>query len=87
MELKNLLIKQAIYIPILYFGTVIIASLFALDYSHIGQHATLAQKVCASGEGDQRSGVRAAIRAFAQPLAMIVAQPASCSPEIGRAHV
>jgi hypothetical protein len=40
MELKNLLIKQAIYIPILYFGTVIIASLFALDYSHIGQHAS-----------------------------------------------
>ncbi|WP_439183791.1 DUF998 domain-containing protein [Carboxylicivirga taeanensis] len=38
--MKNLLIKQAIYVPILYFGTVIIASLFASNYSHIGQHAS-----------------------------------------------
>jgi hypothetical protein len=38
--MKNILIKQAIYLPILYFGTLIIASLFADEYSHIGQHAS-----------------------------------------------
>jgi hypothetical protein len=38
--MKNSFIKQAIYLPVLYFGTVIIASLFALDYSHVGQHAS-----------------------------------------------
>jgi hypothetical membrane protein len=38
--MSKLLIRQAIYMPIVYFGTIIIASLFATDYSHIGQHAS-----------------------------------------------
>lgn len=38
--MKNILIKQAIYLPFLYFGTVILAGLFASDYSHLGQHAS-----------------------------------------------
>ncbi len=38
--MKNLLIKQAIYLPVIYFGTLIIAGLFAHEYSHIGQHAS-----------------------------------------------
>jgi len=40
MGMKKLLIKQAIYMPIVYFGTIILASLFATDYSHLGQHAS-----------------------------------------------
>jgi len=40
MRMKKLLIKQAIYMPIVYFGTIIIASLLATDYSHFGQHAS-----------------------------------------------
>lgn len=38
--MNNILIKQAIYVPIIYFGTVILAGLFAVDYSHFGQHAS-----------------------------------------------
>ena len=38
--MKYLFLKQGIYLPIVYFGTVIIAGLFASDYSHIGQHAS-----------------------------------------------
>ena len=37
--MRNFLIKQAIYVPIIYFGTIILASFFAIDYSNIGQHA------------------------------------------------
>ncbi|MDD2548480.1 MAG: DUF998 domain-containing protein [Bacteroidales bacterium] len=40
MEMRKTLIKQAIYLPVVYFGTLVIASLFANDYSHIGQHAS-----------------------------------------------
>lgn len=39
-NMKNLLIRQAVYLPLLYFGTVIVAALFASEYSHIGQHAS-----------------------------------------------
>lgn len=38
--MKNILIKQAIYLPIIYFGTVIIASFFATNYSQIGQQVS-----------------------------------------------
>lgn len=38
--MRKTLIKQAIYLPVVYFGTLVIASLFANDYSHIGQHAS-----------------------------------------------
>lgn len=38
--MKALLIRQAIYLPIVYFGTIIISGLFAVDYSHFGQHAS-----------------------------------------------
>ncbi|WP_339737594.1 DUF998 domain-containing protein [uncultured Sunxiuqinia sp.] len=38
--MKKYLIQQAVYLPILYFGTVIIASLFASDYSQIRQHVS-----------------------------------------------
>jgi len=38
--MKSTLIKQAIYLPILYFGTVVLASLFSYDYSHLRQHAS-----------------------------------------------
>ncbi|MGQ1891047.1 DUF998 domain-containing protein [Thermophagus sp. OGC60D27] len=38
--MKDFFLKQGIYLPILYFGTVIIAGLFASDYTHIGQHAS-----------------------------------------------
>lgn len=38
--MKRLFIKQGIYIPLIYFGTIIIAGLFASDYSHLGQHAS-----------------------------------------------
>lgn len=38
--MKRLLIKQGFLLPFIYFGVVIIASLFAKDYSHIGQHAS-----------------------------------------------
>ena len=38
--MNNIFIKQAIYLPILYFGTVILAGLFAVDYIHFGQHAS-----------------------------------------------
>ena len=38
--MKEFLIKQGIYLPIVYFGTVIIAGFFATDYTHIGQHAS-----------------------------------------------
>lgn len=38
--MKRLLIKQAVLVPFIYFGFIIIAALFANDYSHIGQHAS-----------------------------------------------
>ncbi|WP_378187451.1 DUF998 domain-containing protein [Aquimarina sp. W85] len=38
--MKNTLIKQAIYLPMYYFGTVIIGSLFAENYSQIGQQVS-----------------------------------------------
>jgi hypothetical protein len=38
--MKQFLIKQAILLPIIYFGSIIIAGLFANDYSHWGQHAS-----------------------------------------------
>lgn len=38
--MKDFFLKQGKYLPLLYFGTVIIAGLFASDYTHIGQHAS-----------------------------------------------
>jgi hypothetical protein len=38
--MKRFLIKQAVFVPFIYFGFIIIAALFANDYSHIGQHAS-----------------------------------------------
>jgi hypothetical protein len=38
--MKQLLIKQAFFLPAIYFGSIIISSLFAKDYSHLGQHAS-----------------------------------------------
>lgn len=38
--MKQFLIKQAIFLPIIYFGSIIIAGLFANDYNHWGQHAS-----------------------------------------------
>jgi len=37
---KQLLIKQAIFLPIIYFGSIIISGFFANEYSHLGQHAS-----------------------------------------------
>lgn len=38
--MKLLLVKQAIFLPIIYFGFIIIAGFFANDYTHLGQHAS-----------------------------------------------
>ncbi len=38
--MKTIFIKQAVYIPAIYFGMLIISGLFANDYSHLGQHAS-----------------------------------------------
>lgn len=38
--MKQLLIKQAVFLPIIYFASIIIAGFFANDYSHWGQHAS-----------------------------------------------
>jgi hypothetical protein len=38
--MKRLFIKQGIFLPLIYFGTIIIAGIFASDYSHFGQHAS-----------------------------------------------
>lgn len=38
--MKHFLIKQAIFLPVIYFGSIIIAGFFANDYCHIGQHAS-----------------------------------------------
>ncbi|MFO7829776.1 MAG: hypothetical protein R6V23_14220 [Bacteroidales bacterium] len=38
--MKHLLIKQAIFLPVIYFGFIIIAGFFAKDYSYLGQHAS-----------------------------------------------
>ena len=38
--MKNLLIKQAKFLPLIYFGSIVLASLFAVDYSQVGQHAS-----------------------------------------------
>ena len=32
--------KQAIYLPLLYFGAVFLGGLFAIDYSHLSKHAS-----------------------------------------------
>ncbi|MDD4960797.1 MAG: hypothetical protein PHX07_01015 [Candidatus Marinimicrobia bacterium] len=37
--MKRILIKQGIFLPLIYFVAVIIAGFFARDYSHWGQHA------------------------------------------------
>lgn len=38
--MKKTTLKQAIFIPFVYFGMIVLASLFASDYSHFGQHAS-----------------------------------------------
>lgn len=38
--MRHLLIKQAIYLPIIYFGFIFFAGFFANDYTHMGQHAS-----------------------------------------------
>jgi len=38
--MKQLLIKQAVFLPIIYFGAIIIAGFFANDYTHLGQQAS-----------------------------------------------
>jgi hypothetical protein len=38
--MKPILIKQAIFLPVIYFGSIFISALFARDYSHLGQHAS-----------------------------------------------
>lgn len=38
--MKTLLIKQGIFLPVIYFGVLIIAGFFADDYTHWGQHAS-----------------------------------------------
>ncbi|MDA3942200.1 MAG: DUF998 domain-containing protein [Bacteroidetes bacterium] len=38
--MKHFLIKQGIFLPIIYFGFIIIAGFYANDYSHWGQHAS-----------------------------------------------
>ncbi len=38
--MKSLLLKQAIFLPFLYFCTVILSGLFAIEYSHIGQQVS-----------------------------------------------
>ncbi len=40
MSLKRNLIKQSVYLPLIYFGTVILAGCFARDYTHWGHHAS-----------------------------------------------
>ena len=38
--MKNFLIKQAMCLPIIYFGFIFIAGIPAEEYSHLGQHAS-----------------------------------------------
>lgn len=38
--MKRLLIKQAMFIPVIYFVFIVFAGFFAIDYSHFGQHAS-----------------------------------------------
>lgn len=38
--MKYLLVKQAVFLPVIYFGFLIFAGFYANDYSHIGQHAS-----------------------------------------------
>lgn len=38
--MKKLLIKQAIFLPVVYFGFIFLSGFFADDYSHFGQHAS-----------------------------------------------
>lgn len=38
--MKRMLIKQGVFLPFIYFGTVILAAFFAKDYSHWGRHAS-----------------------------------------------
>ena len=38
--MNNFLIKQGTYLPAIYFGMIIFAGFFAVDYSHLGQHAS-----------------------------------------------
>jgi len=39
--MKHLLIKQAIFLPVIYFGFIVVAGLFADDYSPFGQHGSM----------------------------------------------
>jgi len=38
--MKRLLLKQATYLPLIYFIPIILAGLFASDYHHVGQHVS-----------------------------------------------
>ena len=38
--MKAFLIKQGIFLPLIYFGFIFLAGAFANDYSHVGQHAS-----------------------------------------------
>ncbi|NLO01701.1 MAG: DUF998 domain-containing protein [Bacteroidales bacterium] len=38
--MKQFLIKQAVFLPVIYFGFIVIAGSFAQDYSHVRQHAS-----------------------------------------------
>ncbi len=38
--MNRFLIKQAIFLPLVYFGFIFVAGFFADDYSHLGQHAS-----------------------------------------------
>jgi hypothetical protein len=38
--MKHLLIKQAVFLPAIYFGSILIAGFVAYDYTHLGQHAS-----------------------------------------------
>lgn len=38
--MNRLLIKQAVFLPLVYFGFIFLAGFFAENYSHLGQHAS-----------------------------------------------
>ncbi len=38
--MNRLLIKQAVFLPLVYFGFIFLAGFFADNYSHLGQHAS-----------------------------------------------
>lgn len=39
-KMKRFLLTQAIFLPVIYFGMIILSGLFAVNYSHWGQHAS-----------------------------------------------